>query len=82
MSSAITLALITSVLKLAPEIVSIIEGIVGHGNPIAPEKLPQILTQATEVLSKATSSISSCDAITPNSSSDHSSASPSQVPLP
>lgn len=78
MSSAITLALVTSVLKLAPELISIIEGIVGHGNPIAPEKLPQILTQAAEVLSKATTSSPISDPVAHSDISNQSaSASPS-----
>lgn len=60
MSALTILSLIQAIMKLAPEIVTIIEGIVGHGNSIAPEELSEILAKATE-LSKATAVVSPLD---------------------
>lgn len=60
MSALTILSLIQAIMKLAPEVVSIIEGIVGHGNSIAPEELSEILAKATE-LSKAAVVVSPID---------------------
>lgn len=49
MAADTIISLIQAIMKLAPEIINIIEGLIGHGNTIAPEQLPHLLTQAIEI---------------------------------
>lgn len=56
MQSDIVIALVQAILKLAPEVISIIEGLVGHGSTITPEQLPHLINQAVAISKNQSSS--------------------------
>ena len=64
MAAETIISLIQAIMKLAPDIINIIEGLIGHGNTIAPEQLPHLLTQAIEI-SKNQSAAAAAVAQTP-----------------
>lgn len=78
MSAEALIALIQAILKLAPEVVSLIEGIIGHGNSIPAAQIPSILAQVAELSKNSTASENNSIA---DSSNNHNSESHSSTAI-
>jgi hypothetical protein len=77
MSAEALIALIQAILKLAPEVVSLIEGIIGHGNSIPVEQIPTILSQVAELSKDSTANKNTSTITSTASHSSESNAAPS-----